>query len=703
MGTTTIATTTNAAPFQYPGNKLVVKQPGANRYIALVKATTADNYVFYKSTDSGSTWAVVSTVVRTNIVDVGSILLDKYGWIIWAYRTNESSQDRIYIRVINAISGAAVSEYLLASPGNGGVAGATYSGLDVTSHYTSSGFQYVVVAVGTRIGSSQGVTLHAAYADNSGVYIPADGLISGTRRWLFTGAGSSRVGTSIDKEHNGDGYTSTNPHLWITFGRDSLYLVKVPWTGNGWSGPTGSTLVYASTADDTVVGRWDGSRLLMCAPDPNATSQVVVLERNRANSSTTTRHTPNHTTGVVRQATLAYNTANGNIRVFAVGTSTAVLYFIDYTRLTDTWGSWTTTGLTAILGAGVDNFGCKVSTHGDIKYACYTAKAAVNTLEYTSFSVSLAPSTPTWVTDGANVPTTTPDSGSAADVGAALVLNWLFTDADPGDTQLSYALSKQIGAGALAYWRASDSTWQVAEVQNTSGTSSVTLSSGWAAASDAAHVFKVKVWDSSSLQSGYSADLWLNPSAKVNPVITAPTAAQVLTTDHVTMTWTAGEQTQYRVRLFVTGGAVVYDSGWVLDTGTRSLLVPYTLANGTNWTLHLQTRNLEGLISTDQTVQFTVTFIPPMTPTTVATPLPASGVISVAITNPTPSGGAPALASQDLYRRVTGDGSNGIRVAAGLANNATYLDWAAVSGVSYDYRAVAVGVNGTSTTGVFTA
>jgi hypothetical protein len=838
----TIATTTNASPFLYPGANLLCKQPGANRYIALVKASTADNYTLYKSTDTGASWASLCTVVRTNLVDVGSIFFDKYGWIIWAYRTNESSQDRIYVRVINSTSGAAVSEYLLASPGNGGVAGATYSGLDVVSHYTASAYQYVVVAVGTRIGSSQGVTLHAAYADNSGIYIPADGLISGTRRWMFTGAGSARIGPSIDKEHTGDGYTSSAPHLWISHGRDSLYQVKVPWTGSGWSGPTGQTLIYGSTGDDCTVGRWDGSRFLMCAPDPASTSQVIVLERNRANSTTTARHTPNHTTGVVRQATLAYNTANGNIRVFAVGTSTAVLYFIDYTRATDTWGAWTSTGLAAILGAGVDNFGTRVSTEGDARYGIYSAASgAPNTLTYTPQTVSYAPNTPTW---------TSPTSGGSADVGLPLELDWAFSDPDPGDTQSAYAISRQVGAGALSYWRASDSTWQVAEVQNTSGTSSITIPAGWAAGSDAVHTLKVKVWDSGSNASGYSAGLTVLPSTPVNPAITSPTAAQVIGVDHLTVVWTATEQTQYRVILETdpgaalnanplfevdatnwspTGGTFVrstaqfhqgaaaglltpdgvtatvevgselvaalpgavyrisgwvrcaatrnvnigmnwydtvptfrlaqvatfaltantwtfidltmtapnwagyvqqkfqmtgtppagnllyvdqarvhgtpaYDSGWVADTASRSLLVPYTLATGTAWMVTVYARNLEGLASQAASQIFTTNFIPPMTPTTVATPFPNVGIISVVITNPTPGGGAPALASQDLYRRVTGSGDpTGIRVAAGLANNATYLDWAAVSGVGYDYRAVVTGTNGTTSTGVFTA
>jgi hypothetical protein len=305
--------------------------------------------------------------------------------------------------------------------------------------------------------------------------------------------------------------------------------------------------------------------------------------------------------------------------------------------------------------------------------------------------VSYAPNTPTWAA---------PSTGAAANVGASLLLDWNFTDVDPGDVQSAYALSRQIGAGALNYWRASDSTWQVAEVKNVSATSAVTLATAWAVHTDAAHTFKAKVWDSADLASAYSAGVVVIPSTPINPAITAPTAAQVLNVDHVTLTWTATEQTQYRIQLNVQGGgAQVYDSGFVSDSVTRSVLVPYTLATGTAWTLTLTTKNNEGLSSVAQTRDFSVTLVPPNTPTLIASPTPAAGYIAVKITNP---GGGTAVASNEVWRRVTGTTTT-VRVAVAVAANATHNDWRAVSGVSYDYQILVIGTNGTSATSAWTA
>jgi hypothetical protein len=901
----TIATTTQSNPFEYPGQSLLTRHPSKsiNNYMCLVAASTASNYVFYNSQDKGNTWSALATVVRSSVVDLGAIFQDGWGWCFWAYRTNESSQDRIYLRRISTVDGSSTfSEVLLGSPGNGGSAGSVYSGLDVKTVYlTSTGYHYVAVAVGTNSGSNQGVTILGALIDPSGNCTSAPAIVAGTNQWLHAGT-AGRVGPSMDLEHNGDGYTSSTPNLWVAYGRTHLKLVKISWAGHGWDGSPGETTIYSGVGNlSQMCGRWDGSRFMMCAPDPVNTSQVMVFERNRANSSTTTYRSNNHTTGVVRSAILSYDPSTGNVRVWAVGTSTAVLYQADWTRSGATWSAWASTGLAAILGTNADNYGAKRSASGDARWGLYTAASgSPNTLTYTPISLSYSPNTPTW---------SSPNSGAAADVALPLPLAWNFSDNDPGDTQSAYAISRQIGAGALSFWRASDGTWQVAEVQNSSSSTAVTLPAGWAAATDAVYTYKVKVWDSGSNASGYSAGVMVVPSTPVNPTLTAPTPSQVLGTGTVTPAWTAAEQTQYRITLdkggvlatftattssswpntdsgqsvtnaggvaadfsangsvgqhsngsvnvlrsstldlgnanqditvdvavnkasatgasitqwvcarysdannhyiarldlttagavtltvfsrvagtlsgalagpltlatghasndnwrvriqvlgstisakawpatasepplwyhvvtdanlssgtqmslmtrletgntdttpitswdnlkAVPGAAVDYDSGWIGDTSARSTTPPVVLNTGDAWVLTLRTKNVEGLESVEQRVYFTASFTPPMTPTVTLTPQPASGVIQAVVTNPTPTGGAPAVATQDLYRRVAGDGTNGIRVATGLPNAATYNDWKAVSGVNYEYRVLTIGTTGVSVYGAWTS
>jgi hypothetical protein len=547
----TIATTTNANPLQFPGMTLVGRNPALNAYFCLVKASTADNYVIYKSSDGGGTWAVLATIVRTNLVDVGQIFVDRYNWVHWAYRTNESSQDRIYYRLINGSSGAVGGEFLLANPGNGGVAGAVYAGIDVKTHYQiSEAAHYVAVAVGTTLGSQEGVTMLGWKGG------PANGIISGTRQWLKTVGSTGRVGPSMDLEHSGNGYDGT-PNLWVVFGRTDMRLVKLPWTGAGWSGSPGETLIYAGIGSlGQMCGRWDGSRFLMAAPDPVNTSQVMLIERDRANSKTTVHRTGNHTTGVVRNATAAYDPPTGNVRVWAIGTSTTVLYANDWTRSGDTWSGWATTGVT-VLGTAGDNYGAKRSTDSDAKWGLYYATAgSPNTLTYAPSALSYPPNTPVW---------SSPPNGAAADVGLPLRLDWVFSDQDPGDTQSAYAVSRQVGAGTVQYYRASDNTWQLAEVQNSSTSDLVFLPAGWAAATDAVYTFKVKVWDSNSNPSGYSPALMIVPSTTVNPTVTSPTANQVIGTGSLPVAWSVAEQTQYRIQL---------DKSGVLDLFGR------TVANG---------------------------------------------------------------------------------------------------------------------------
>jgi hypothetical protein len=73
----------------------------------------------------------------------------------------------------------------------------------------------------------------------------------------------------------------------------------------------------------------------------------------------------------------------------------------------------------------------------------------------------------------------------------------------------------------------------------------------------------------------------------------------------------------------------------------------------------------------------------------------------VQIANPTPGGSQPAIAYNDIYRRVSTDTGAGIRIATNVGNNATFDDWKVAAGVNYAYQVTAFGVNGTSTAGSF--
>jgi len=72
-----------------------------------------------------------------------------------------------------------------------------------------------------------------------------------------------------------------------------------------------------------------------------------------------------------------------------------------------------------------------------------------------------------------------------------------------------------------------------------------------------------------------------------------------------------------------------------------------------------------------------------------------TGFIRLTVTNPTPTGGQPAIAGNDLYRRKQGE-TTWTRIKTGIANNGIYDDYAVASGVTYEYYVQANGDNNTS-------
>jgi hypothetical protein len=687
----TVSTSSNAFPLERPNLPAIDRDPATGYQYAHFRSSTANRFDTFVSTDGGATWASFATITRTAVQEMSGIWVTDDGGIIWLVRTNESSEDRIYIYRLDIPTATWSSNVLLANPGNGGVAGAFHSGLSFAVARGGSEI-YVGVAVGlNNVSSKTGINLYGAQIHADHTIIKFNAIFSGTRTKYETGT-TGRITPSVDIEHGGDGKTAGTPHLWVTYGRLKLVAMKCTWNGGGWTVPTaGVQLAVPVTALEQASGRWDGNELVTVRPHSSSTVQLTQL--NRAGTTISSWTTAAHPQGTVKNCAVNYDSSTGNARVFAVGTSTNDLYWCDFTRATLTFGAWTLFSATDIESTRRDQYAIRAGTTGSSAHDCLSVADTTGVISSTALPLAYNPTAPTWVA---------PTSGAAADVAASLLLDWLFNDPNPGDTQGSYAVSRQIGAGALAYWRASDSTWQPAEVQNSSGTTALTLASSWGADPDAAYTFKVKTWDAGGLPGPYSDGMVVIPSAKVNPTITAPAPAAVLTSNSVTLTWTVAAETAYRVQLTQTsGGSVTYDSGPI--TGTDLTFTPPTiLPTATGWTASLTTWNAEGLASTVQTVAFTVSYVAPMTPTLVCTPAPASGWIAVAITNPAPSGGAPVVSDQDLYRRKVGDTSTGTLVASGLASGATYNDWQAASGVAYEYRSQVFGVNGTSSFSAWT-
>ncbi len=640
-----IATTTNSTPFEAPGpSRISVDADGSTLWAVSINSA-GTGIAIYKSTDSGGSWTLRGTFSPgVTVLEVSGIEERKVG-LNFAYRTNESSQDRIYIKRAydgSPMTFSASTGSLVLSASNGGVAGSVYSGLsNVVSFVQSNGYHWLVCAVGQYGGGAHGARMFATRISPSGVYQNNTSEYVWTRRsWTVVGTG--KITPYLAMSANGS-------LLYCVYGRDTVRAVRAGWNGNGWSGPLTDIEISSTvgTSQDSIAATLGNSFFHIAVPDGDDPTRIKLIERTNSWGTHYTRAASNaHPTGNIRYVSVSWNSTTNDIRVYAVGTSTSVLYFCDYVRASGTWTSWSTVVATAILGG--DNFSSRpLTTYTGRHDVVYAHSGAPNTLNHTRQIVGYSPNPPAWAYG--TTANSSPSNGSSKNVSAALDLVWTFSDPDTGDAQSAYALRRQIGAGAFAYFRASDSTWQATEQKNVSGTASRTLASGWALDADADYSFSVKVWDSADLASTYSAAQVVKPSALVNPVITAPTGT--ITTATAIATWTASQQQSFRASLSIQGGAQLYTSGWLAQAATRSFTFPTVLPDGFLGTVTIETTNNEGLPSTAITSNFTVDYVEPAVPTLVATPDPANGTIDIVIANPTPGGGQPAIDRNQVYRR----------------------------------------------------
>lgn len=642
----TVATSTQNPVLQYPTQTLIDRNPIDGFLYVLIKGSTANTFDVYRSTDNGGSWTLYVSLTRANVREIGSVYITNVNWMHWCYRVNESGQDRIYWRRLNLTNATWSGEVLTGNPSNGGVADSVHTGLDMIVT-VQQGQEFVAIAVGTKVGTNYGVTLYGVRIGTNGVAAYAnDAVFTGTRQWL-TAATAGAIVPSIDIEHNGDGKTAGTAHLWVTWGTSTLYCVRLAWQWR-WNGPSKPTkVVDLSPAQVHIAGRWIGDRFVVAVPHPEQSNRIMIYQRTVSNSANSLEaFSPVHAAGVVRNVSFSYDSVTRNIRLYSVGTNNNDLYFVDRVALTGAFSTWATVTTTDILGTTPNQYSVRRgSLKSRARYDVLTAHAgSPNTVVHTAQSLTYTPNAPAWNFTGIGYP-----NGAAADVALVLPLDWDFSDPDPTDTQSAYAISRQIGAGALNYWRASDSTWQVSEVKNLSATSLVTLSASWGSTSDDPHHYRVKTWDAADVAGPYGEELTLIPSGKVNPTIDVPAEAAVIGASSVTLEWTVTEQTQFKVRLVILG-VELFNSGWITSTD-REYTIPWLLASGFNYSAFLQTRNDENLVSTEDQVNFSVSFVAPPVGSIVPSAVPSVGAIRLVVTNPSPVGTQPPFLEQDLWRR----------------------------------------------------
>lgn len=662
--TTSTANTSFSQAFSYPPQSLMDVDITTG-HLWLACRTAGTTIALFKSTDGGVSWGSQGSFTRASLHDVCAIRVDAHGDNIhMAYFINDGV-DRVYYKRIPIVSGAAdlsTGEVLWSFGGGTSTPQSFLITADLVPILNPDG-TITVVLVRTAHGATTGATVYAITIKNDAARTTFNnnGLLVSTRSWQIAVDDISCT-PSIDVEHNGDGITSARPNIWLSWQVfDKIYSVKLSFQGykTGWTTPASPyTVATGRSSVRDLPSRWDGARYVITSTNPSDTTKMDVYERPASNSGSSTKRTsPSHPVGAIGANIIGTNHVTQDFRLCAVSGS-GTIYYVDYFRATNTWGTWAQASATAPLAS---EWGLRRTTAGVAQYDLYMESGGASpwTISNVILPVNFAPTAPTWVTGTAGTVTI---NGAAFDVTSSLTLDWIHNDPNAADAQGSYALSRQIGVAAVQYWRASDSTWQAAEVQNASATTQLTLTTGqWlggGGATDAAHVYRVKTWDSGGLPSAYSAGLAIIPSARIDPTLTAPTAAQILNVGAMSVTWTVTEQSAYRVKIVntVTGGTV-HDSGFLADPtpATPTVLsysVPVPLPDGFAGQAQLTTKNAEGLASLTRTANFTVDFVEPVAPlVTVLTPNPGAGGMDYGVTQPAAVGTQPSTSQIDIWRR----------------------------------------------------
>jgi len=301
-----------------------------------------------------------------------------------------------------------------------------------------------------------------------------------------------------------------------------------------------------------------------------------------------------------------------------------------------------------------------------------------------------------------NAPTGLSPDGATINKNITQRFSWTFSDPDVGDLQSAYDLRYRlvgnptwidVSGGATQYhdfaggtFTAGDWEWQVRTTDNGG---------------------EVGPYSSSATFTAAAA-----PSA---PAIFEPINAGTVNTDPYTVEWTAPAQDAFQVRTVADlagspdTGTIYQDTGTIEQPATRARSMPFP-TNGRDEHVQVRVRS-GGLWSTYASVIVSVSYTAPAAPTAVVVADNVNAGIGIAIGNPTPVGSEPTVTSNNVWVRVAAGGradgertvdGDGIRIKTGVANGGAFTDYAAASGVDYEYRIEAVGDNGTRTSSVWT-
>lgn len=286
-----------------------------------------------------------------------------------------------------------------------------------------------------------------------------------------------------------------------------------------------------------------------------------------------------------------------------------------------------------------------------------------------------------------------PSGSTTIDLNNTQRFSWTFNDPDTGDTQSKFDLQYRIGTAA---WTTVTSTTTNQFYDFAAGTFTAN-----------SYEWQVRTYDSIGTVSPWSASAFFTAGTTPGvPTITAPASGGTVSSNSATVSWSSPSQDAYEVRTVadLSGAAdtstIYTDTGNVTDTSARSRTVAFT-TNGVYQ--HVQVRvQSGGLWSAFADIRVLVSYTPPAVPTATITAYSSSAAVTVAWTDPTPTGSEPTVSSHDVWRRESANPSSTTVPLAAAVGGTSWTDYTPASLVDYEYEVVANGTNGTSTASVWT-
>lgn len=301
---------------------------------------------------------------------------------------------------------------------------------------------------------------------------------------------------------------------------------------------------------------------------------------------------------------------------------------------------------------------------------------------------------------------TSPINGAQSfdQVAETIPLVWSFTDTDDAFVQKAREVRiAQNSPGATVYYVTAGGTLTITPTEVITTSLSVNIPPGTLGASTTGYIWQVRASDIHLAYSAWTPWTSFNVSGRPSVTITNPPSDSVATTNRPVITWTYSDpemsaQSAINLRLYDSSGAMLWETGVVSSdvasgsSGSRQ--IGYTLANSTPYTVGLLASDGDGIWSNEVKNNFSTSVIYPPAPT-IGVAFDANKIATITVTGATASTGQSAPASCDLYRwspRL----AKYVLMSAGLLPTFTATDVAGPSNLTYRYKVVTFGENGSA-------